>query len=309
MTNPGFRQFWLENEEGERIGLNGEHEWILVNPTGLGYQSGVGYSNLKNGFFSPNTDDAPEQQSVVGDLIFHGSEPYLQYRFFADWVLKAKELYLLYCPKHTIYRRRASLAYLTKTEISRQGALAIPISITGLTPWYLPSESYFPIITVEDTEVNNFDGAPVFAETTDDDDNSFIHFDDGQAFVDIEMSSNGDAQIVIEPTGQLPGALQFSAQGPIEQIRVTIVGDITRITYGDFVIGESISSFETIEYSSEPGNCHIRKRNIFRDEITDLIDKMDLTQDIYPRLPITESYTITLNGVSSNASSVVITVH
>ena len=312
MKDLGYRQFWLENENGERIGLNGEHEWILLNPTGLGWSSGISDINIKHGFFAPSTEDAPEQQSVVGDLVFHGSDPYTQYRFFADWVLKAKTLYLLYMPRTTVYKRRVRLAYLTKTEIAQNGALAIPISFTGLTPWYVPSMKFFPEITPDeedgpDDDLRKIGEQDLDLDISEADDPTklsfkYLFFDHaGSVFGDTYTSSSGNATIHIEPNGQMEGALRFTVDGPSHGITVKIVGDNSLKTYGTINIPVDVYYAQHIDYSSEPGDSHIL---LVSDSgsVQNLIDQMDLTVDIYPRLPNTEPYTITFDGVPSNSA-------
>lgn len=306
MYDPGFRQFWLENETGERIGLNGEHEWFLLNPTGLGYTNGINYASLKNGFFTAVSDNTPEQQSVVGDLVFHGDDPYTQYRFFADWVLKSKELYLLYMPRTTVYRRRISLGYLTKTEISRQGVLVVPIAMKGLTPWYLPSisDGIDPIASINYDLIMDQSQLDAGARSSDTDPYPAI-------FGNEEYPRYRHFRIM--PHGQAPASFTIVMNSPLVNPKIVVA------TIDGKLIGECqvLTSFqdlpsenkEILKYSSAQGNSYIRKTATDSKSETDLIDSVaDLTSNIYPKLDPGVWYDILLTADNGISGKVVITV-
>lgn len=298
MENIGFRQFWLEDDAGERIGLNGEHEFFLHKPTGLGWTNGVQNANLKNGFFTSSTEDAAEQQSVVGDLIFHGDDPYTQYRFFADWVIKAKTLYLLYQPRTTLYRRRVVLDYLTKTEIAEYGALVVPIALKGMTPWYIPRQAITPIKSYHSAG-GSAGGGFIIGTTTSSPQNASLL---GSGILNDTEKIDMTLSAVITPNWQTKAALCIKAVGPMNNPSISIIGSESGTVYGNVTIPVTLNSNSYLEYSSEPGNCYVRSRFLNDRATTDLIDLIDLSAgNPYPLLPIDEDFTISITGISSVA--------
>lgn len=293
MKDRGCRQFWLENEQGERISLNGEHGWLLSQPSGLGYTSGVSYANLKNGFFTPTTEDRPRQASVAGELVFFGRDPYTQYRFFADWILKAQTLYLLYIPRTTLYRRRVALQYLTKTERERYGVLTVPVALYGLTPWYLPAVSDgIPSVDVVEDPFRLDDDGSLFDEDV---------FDTEPLYM---------RRVTVTPEGQLPAAFTITVEGPLTRpaVQVTRVSDGT--TVGRCELAASFKSGETFAYSTVPDDCYIEKRFGADTEPASLLDDVtDLTEGIYPLLTPDEAVTITITSDDGITGAARIEIH
>jgi len=141
MSDVILRKFWLENETGDSIPLNGERGIWFVDPTGLGVNNNSTFTNFSYGFFSSVEEDKDPQQTIAGDLYFIDPiDPYMMYRRFVDWVSLAQTLYLVYSPTPTRYRRKIKLSYLTKTELTTQQCLKAPIAMYGLTPWFTKTE-------------------------------------------------------------------------------------------------------------------------------------------------------------------------
>lgn len=145
MSNVILRKFWLENETGDAIPLNGEQGIWLVDPTGLGMASNSSFTDFGHGFFRSVDKEKDPQQTVAGDLYFiDHRNPYVEYKRFADWVVKAETLYLVYQPTSIQYRRKVLLSSITKEELLTQELLKCPVAFYGLTPWFTKTEYVIP---------------------------------------------------------------------------------------------------------------------------------------------------------------------
>lgn len=145
MSDVILRKFWLENETGDAIPLNGEQGIWLVDPTGLGMASNSSFTDFGHGFFRSVDKNKDPQQTVAGDLYFiDHRNPYVEYKRFADWVVQAETLYLVYQPASIQYRRKVLLSSITKEELLTQELLKCPVAFYGLTPWFTKTEYVIP---------------------------------------------------------------------------------------------------------------------------------------------------------------------
>lgn len=65
-----MRRFYLENDYGSRLPLNGESGLFLSTPTGLGVNLAPSYADLQKGFFRNISGDTEPQMTVTCDLVF-----------------------------------------------------------------------------------------------------------------------------------------------------------------------------------------------------------------------------------------------
>lgn len=145
MSDVILRKFWLENETGDAVPLNGEQGIWLVDPTGLGMAGNSSFTDFGHGFFRSVDKNKDPQQTVAGDLYFiDHRNPYVEYKRFADWVVKAEMLYLVYQPTSIQYRRKVLLSSITKEELLTQEVLKCPVAFYGLTPWFTKTEYVIP---------------------------------------------------------------------------------------------------------------------------------------------------------------------
>lgn len=137
-----MRKFWIENESGERRGLNNEAGVWFDSPEGLGVSANDEFYHVGGGVFAAcgGADKTPE--SIVGDLIFMSGAMYeggyAQYGQFVHWLLSARSLTLLYSPgghEDTAWQRAVAVTSLSKGE-EHAGALRCPVTFTPLEPWY-----------------------------------------------------------------------------------------------------------------------------------------------------------------------------
>lgn len=270
MSDVILRKFWLENETGDSIPLNGERGIWLVDPTGLGVNNNSTFTNFSYGFFSPVEVEKDPQQTIAGDLYFIDPiDPYMMYRRFVDWVSLAKTLYLVYSPTPTRYRRKIRLSYLTKTELTTQQCLKAPIAMYGLTPWFTKTE-----YRIEGESGGSTDPFRV-----------------NQSRLNIgrlQRDSRSRVSTIVYATGHRPAALILNYTGNILNPMIRIYGKDSGQLYGMCATTDlRIEMGESFNYSSEYGDSYIVKQTAY--DTVDLLNSVDnLSSEVYPRIPVTE---------------------
>ena len=132
-----MRKFYIENEIGSRLPLNGEQGIFLSNPAGLGMTMPSDFADIHNGFFREISKNTEPQSTITGDLVFIGENAYADYRSFVDWCSCSASLHLIYKPYgNTEFYRDVYISYLTKTELTDTRWLTVPASFACLSPWY-----------------------------------------------------------------------------------------------------------------------------------------------------------------------------
>lgn len=129
-----MRKFYLLLD-GTRYALNGENHIRFVTPGGLGADMADVYAESNDGFFR-RVDRRGKQSAVTGELVFTGGSAYTKYKTFADALLKANAVQLVYDPNGTEYKADVSVNFLTKTESVADVYMTVPTSFTLLSPWY-----------------------------------------------------------------------------------------------------------------------------------------------------------------------------
>lgn len=317
MSDVILRKFWLENETGDSIPLNGERGIWLVDPTGLGVNNNSTFTNFSYGFFSPVEEDKDPQQTIAGDLYFIDPiDPYMMYRRFVDWVSLAKTLYLVYSPTPTRYRRKIKLSYLTKTELTTQQCLKAPIAMYGLTPWFTKTEYRIegeagaltnPFRVSSETVKWSVVGPPVDEEEEEGEEKE----DEEKAVVPVgrlRADSRYRVSTIIYATGHRDAAFNLSFGGGLLNPEIRICGYETGNVYGSCTMTDTmISAGEVFLYSSDYGNSYILKQSQYG--TTDLLNSVDdLGSDIYPKIPLVEPCILELSSMSEIAGRVNITV-
>ena len=130
-----MRRFYVENEYGERVQLQGGDVFFYA-PEGLGYEDDVEYMTAE-GFYIPVTKK-PAQVPVQGSLIFVPDNAYDNYKSFFDWVLQAQNLVLAYKPTDTWYYVRIHVQNVEKSELTTMRHLEVPVTFMPLSPYYTP---------------------------------------------------------------------------------------------------------------------------------------------------------------------------
>lgn len=267
------RRFWLEDETGMSIPLNGEIGIWLVNPTGLGVSSNYTFQDYRNGFFAPELTDKDPQQTVAGDLYFVDDyDPYAAYKRFIDQVTRAQTLILVYEPSDKQYRRRVLLNSLTKTELTTQQLLKAPVSFYGITPWYI----------IEEFRLNS-PGSGGNAEP-------FL-VDVGRVDTRARLMEERypTANFTVYASGQKPAAFRIRYTGSLVNPTIYLSGVSTGTNYGEVkLLDYETDPGDTFLFSSEYDGSYIKRITSDGQEI-DLLDNVeDLTKTIFPHIPTTE---------------------
>lgn len=271
-----MRCFFLEDETGLRYDLNGRNgnRLFFHNPTGLGLTMSPSYVDLQNGFFRDVAPEAEEQGSIVGDLVFLGPGAYADYRSFTNWITGAESLFLVYLPYgDTEYYRRVKVNYLTKTELTAGRWLKVPVSFGCLTPWYRAAPGSMEI-SQEAGNILRY---------------NFRYADD----LAYSSSRAGTMSAEIPADGHIPAAFEFSIRGPLQNPVLLLQSTVSNTVYGRCEINASVTAAQTLEISTRYGESYVRAVG---DDgtVTDLLDKVNLANDPFPRVPTGQDCFLTL---------------
>ena len=295
-----MRKFYLENRAGfenfrgltsgrtyeacvaeniannNRICLNDEDGIFLFGPSGLGIEFSHDYGESGgDGFFYKNKFRT-SQLGPEFNLLFDPNkvEPYKKYRALLDWIADAKDLYLIYSPYGEEYYRKVDVQRIEKSEINILSALQVVMSVSPLTPWFLP-------VPVSKNMNPDSSYAKRYNYTYD----SNLKY--GRDKYDFE------ANIVI--SGHIPAAIQLTYTGAVSNPVIILFGTENGITYGECSISEVFSSTDKLVLSTAEQDSYVKKVSASGDE-TDLIDKIDITKDAFFRIPLKEPCTIRISG-------------
>lgn len=285
-----MRNFYLENETGVRWDLNGKTGVRLSNPAGLGVKLNNQYADLENGFFKNIGSKAEPQGSVVADIVFV-KKAYETYRSFLNWISAARELVLIYSPYEPLeFHRRVEMQYLTKGELGAGKWLTTPISLSCLTPWYLPTALRISLTKQTETAMRY----------------PFTY----NADLRYGTSSIGSYAADIAPDGHLPASLRFAYKGAAKNPVITLTGASSGKSYGKCILNTVLTAEDTIELFSSPRDGYIRKIAADGTE-TDLIDSnvVDITEDPFLRIPLEESCHLQLTADETLSGSAEVQVY
>lgn len=275
-----MRKFYIEDQKGDRISLNNETGIFLYEPDGLGIEYGHDYGESGSGFFM-RIKDGVSQKETTFTLVFEPSEtdpPYARYKRFLDWIYSAEELYFVYCPYGSNeYYKRIEIRSIEKSELDKYASLQCATTIVPLTPWYLPAPIHI-----------NFGG---------DQDENAMRFD--YYYTDDLIYGVGMRDYTAEITakGHIPSAMKITFKGQVINPVFTLRGMSTRKEYGKCIITGSFVQTDTIEFSTAEQDSYIKKIAADGTE-TDLIDSIDITQNPFFRVPLSEPCEVILSGES-----------
>ena len=151
-----MRQFYFVNNDGQRYQLqNGTTKTFLWEPGGLGFEYDIDYKESDGFFFNMNT--AVAQVAKTGTLVFHGTDPYSDYKALMDYLAKSTGLRLAYAPKNNWYYVDIDVESVDKTEIELDGTLQCSIVMMPKTPFYLPYELNIDLSGDVSTDLKKYD--------------------------------------------------------------------------------------------------------------------------------------------------------
>lgn len=132
-----MRRFYLENENGERVNLNGENKIWLYDVNGLGFSNALQFANCGKGFFTETATDTEEQNSVAGNLAIKGiTDRDAKYKALVDWLMSAQRIRIVYAPGASEYKANALIKFVTREDGDSPTHRIVPISFALLSPWY-----------------------------------------------------------------------------------------------------------------------------------------------------------------------------
>ena len=279
-----MRRFYLENEYGDRVGLNNETGIFLTEPSGLGLEFSDSFADIGEGFFKL-TNKGHQQKTISCKINFVGANPYTDYNKFITWCMKSKELYLVYgvpifnnTEQEIQYYIHVEIANIQKGEINLAGYLEAPANFLYLSPWYLPTPVN-PVNTglIDEAfrfNLKRFDIAPL-------------------APLQIK-----DYEAIIEPQGHLPAAFEVEYTGVIHDPVIKLVG-VTGKEYGRCEITQIVNVSTTkITLSTKYDNPFV-KMVTDKGVETNLLPKVNLIYNPFFKMPVNEKCRLTVEDSGS----------
>lgn len=272
-----MRLFYIQNDTGERIGLNNETGIFLTEPSGLGIEFGDFYADIGEGFFRMIAKKYT-QKTVSAKLNFI-TDPYRKYNDFVNWCMASNKLYLIYKPLDIEYYIRTEIHTFEKSEINEYGYLEVPVNFLYLSPWYSPNSLNIPFIGYGDSafriDVSKLDGPDIFGNSN---------------------GLNYTAQI--DPAGHLPGAFYFEYHGTAESPIITLTGIISGTEYGNCSINKSFANNTGFKLSTAYEDSYVTKILANGSE-EDLLSDVDLSLEPFFKMPLTEPCIVKLEDAGA----------
>lgn len=121
-----IRQFYLENEYGQRWDLNNPATGLLISPDGLGYSMNSSYAAIGCSFIKNYMKE--KQQEISGTVVFGTQTPYVVCNQFIMFANAAAELKLIYKTDAGEYYRDVDLVDFEKSEMTEARVLECEVS-------------------------------------------------------------------------------------------------------------------------------------------------------------------------------------
>ena len=297
-----MRQFYLENEKGERKGLNGEIGVRLGNPAGLGVVFEHKVSEVGNGFFRLE-EKKLKNEPFTCDLTFLPAA-YARYRQLVNWVAGSMALFLIYKPYgDQEFHCSCSLKYLTKKELSKGKWLVVPAALERLSCWYL-AEPTSIALEAPDAALKGY-----FYDETEQ--------DWGYRYTE-ELRYGSESEGLsarIAPAGHEPAGLVLRIRGALEDPVIRLVGESSGTEYGIVVLDSEkdaaavFTADDVLEISTRDDDAYIRK--IAPDgTVTDLLNavRLELGEPFF-MAPTTEVSLLTVDSETATSCSATLQVY
>ena len=284
-----MRKFYLENEIGSRLPLNGEEGIFLSNPAGLGMTMPSDFADIHYGFFREVSKNTEPQSTVTCDLVFIGENAYADYRSFVDWCNGSVSLHLIYKPYGTTeFYRDVYISYLTKTELTDTRWLSVPASLACLSPWYRAAPTSMSMST-ESGSVLKYPYS--------------YHAD-----LIYSSSSAGSMAADIPAGGHIPAAFELTYKGAIINPKISLVGSSSNITYGVCALNATLSDNESFTVSTFYGKCKVEITDA-GGKTSDALNNVDLAYEPFPRVPVNEDCVLLMSADSDIAGRATVKVY
>lgn len=271
-----IRQLSFRNGAGERWGLNGQQDVYASDLSGFGLELAPDFNNLHRGFFSPIQEEL-EPQIQAGMTLTFTRNPYPQYRALINWLASAGTLTLIYNPDGTQeYWRDITPASIQKGELDVMGWLSTPCTFLCLTPWYLPVPTDLILDTDEDPDVLRY---------------PYVYTPELHYGADSHAALSGK----VSGSGHIPGALRLTVTGTIINPEFNLVDNQTGQQIGSCRVAVSLAEGEQLIFSTRYEESFVKKISASGQE-TDLLDVLDITADPFFHIPVTGSYTFSIQS-------------
>lgn len=274
-----IRKLYLQNDAGQRWGLNGDRGVFASNLAGFGLSLTPSFANIGGGFFVPVSDESEPQATIPFTLTFTRAA-YQTYTSLVNWLAATETVTLIYAPVGSAeYYRDVTVNFLQKSELTPVGWLEVPCSFFCSTPWYLPKP------TVIDMKANGADESMRYD----------YYYTDALCYGEDNSAS---MSTTISGAGHIPGALTMSFVGAITNPRIRLTGNISGKTVGICSIEAVLLETDILKFSSRYENSYVKKVTATGEEI-DLLDSLDLSLNPFFHVPVSEPCSVTLESASS----------
>lgn len=278
-----MRKFYFANAAGERWPLQGEKGVFLTDPTGLGVTLAQTYADLQNGFFV-GVSSANEPQSAPHATLLFTRPAYSAYRQLINWLAAAGDLELIYCPYGAEeFHRRVDVQAISKGELDEHQFLQTELSLLARSPWFKAQATRLDLASQAEDESMRYD----FLYTAE-----LIYGEDATS------SLSG----TLHPDGHIPAAISVTFYGGAASPSISLTGQLTGKLYGACRISDTLTSGETLLFSTDYLDSHVRKLSAQGVE-TDLLAKIDLDGEPFFRLPLTEPCTLSIAAQAAISGS------
>ena len=251
-----IRQFYLENEYGQRWDLNNSATGLLISPDGLGYSmnssySGIGYSFVRNYM-------KEKQQEISGTVVFGTKTPYVACNQFIMFTNAAAELKLIYKTDAGEYYRDVDLVDFGKSEMTEARVLECEVSFRCRGLFYSNQVDRF-VVSRSEGELR-------------------WSFTWPARFNDYELRA-----VRINNAGHVPAAFELELSGYCENPSVTLSQngeELYRVRFPTI-----LQQGERILYSSVDGNLYCFREDE-NGERVNFTDQLDINNTNFFKLPV-----------------------
>lgn len=253
-----IRQFYLENEYGQRWNLNRPASGLLISPDGLGYSMDASYAAIGHSFIRNYLKE--KQQSISGTLIF-GKTPYKACSSFITYVNTAESLRLIYKTDAGEYYRDVDLVEFGKTERTEAKVLECPVKFNCRSLFYSNQVDRFVVSRSEGELRWDFTWPARF-------------------------NDYGFRRVMIENTGHVPAGFELEIYGYCENPSVIVTQggkELSRVQFPTI-----LQTGEKILYSSVDGNLYCYRVDEEGME-ENFSDSLDINNTNFFKLPVGDS--------------------
>lgn len=252
-------KFYIENEINERIDLQDSDLYcIATDTTGWGIDKDSSYIGIGDQFVNNYLRLKQNEFSMV--LNFTKPRPFEKLQKVTNFLLKAKQLYLIYAPDLVSggeYRRDVDVTSFLKTD-GVDGLLRYTLKLKAKSLFYDKHQTKF--------YVDRSDGE--------------FRFDFRW---DVRFNDYANREMILSNNGHVDAGFSFEIYGYSNIPKVSIFQNNELIK--EIVINVELQEGEKVEYCSLDGNLYVNKVDIEGNK-TSLYNTFDLNDEVFFKIPI-----------------------